>query len=317
MATRKRPRPEGGDHDVLRRLLHTGRVSETGLAQILKVVREIGDITASSRDSLRKANKVRSSMWPRAHALCCRCVWGFDVLFNFRRLSKTDAEMCFAPRPQSFAVDFLDKAKPRGNFDERFEKVRHVEDVPLVSGGSFSWEFADPGKLLSSALDESPGLRQVFSDAAERCPPTISTPWSLLVGFDEFVPGNKLNFDNRRKMMVLSFSFVELGQAALSQAVVWQTPVCIRTTVIDEVVGGWSHLLAMYLRRHLLGPDGLATSGLPLLLHGDDRPPTLLFARLTNLLSDGDGLRQAYDWKGSSGLKPCFKHFNVFKKDCH
>jgi hypothetical protein len=41
----------------------------------------------------------------------------------------------------------------------------------------------------------------------------------------------------------------------------------------------------------------------------------LLFARLTNLLSDGDGLRMAFDWKGASSLKPCFKHYNVFKKD--
>ena len=32
------------------------------------------------------------------------------------------------------------------------------------------------------------------------------------------------------------------------------------------------------------------------------------------MLSDGDGLRMAFDWKGASGLKPCFVHWNVFGK---
>lgn len=37
--------------------------------------------------------------------------------------------------------------------------------------------------------------------------------------------------------------------------------------------------------------------------------------RLACLLSDGDGLRQALDWKGSSSFKPCFVHDNILKKD--
>lgn len=33
------------------------------------------------------------------------------------------------------------------------------------------------------------------------------------------------------------------------------------------------------------------------------------------MLSDGDGFRQAFDWRGGSSLLPCFKHWNVLKKD--
>jgi hypothetical protein len=144
-------------------------------------------------------------------------------------------------------------------------------------------------------------------------PPSIEHPWSLIVGFDEFSPGNKLQCDNRRKTMVLSFTFKELGQLALCKALVWHTPVCLRTSVITQVEGEWSHCLSVYLQRHLLGPCGLATSGVPVVLA--DGRPTLIFARLTNLLSDGDGLRMALDWRGHASLKPCFKHYNVFKKD--
>ena len=112
--------------------------------------------------------------------------------------------------------------------------------------------------------------------------------------------------------MVLSFSFLELGQSALSTASAWITPMVIRTTMLHQIVGGWSHVLRRFLHRQLLGPMGLASVGVPLTLDGR---PVMLFGRLSNLLSDGDGLRQALDWKGSSSLKPCFKHHNVFKKD--
>ena len=70
-------------------------------------------------------------------------------------------------------------------------------------------------------------------------------------------------------------------------------------------------MLRIFLERLLLGPTGLETVGIPVVMDGE---PRLIFARLTNLLSDGDGHRMALGWKGASGLKPCFKHSNVLKK---
>ena len=112
--------------------------------------------------------------------------------------------------------------------------------------------------------------------------------------------------------MVLSLTFRELGQEAISSGRAWFTCAVIRSTVVGEVVGGWSACLRLFLDRLLLGPAGFATAGCPVPIAGTGR---LLFARVTNLPSDGDGLRQALDWKGASGLKPCFKHYNVLKKD--
>jgi hypothetical protein len=194
----------------------------------------------------------------------------------------------------------------------RFDSVKRIESMPLIEGGFVDWEFADPNTLLANLVEHSPALNRLFTEAVRISPPSVVKPWSLVVGFDEFVPGNKLKVDNRRKSMVLSFSFLELGQAALSQGLAWQTPVCLRASLIHSVVGGWSHFLKVYLQRQLAGPCGLSTSGVALVLSGQ---PVMLFARFTNLLSDGDGLRQALDWRGHGSLKPCFKHFNVFKKD--
>ena len=112
--------------------------------------------------------------------------------------------------------------------------------------------------------------------------------------------------------MVLSFSFMELGQLALSVDDAWITPLVVRTSVMKNIIGGWSHVLRVFLETLLLGPHGLETSGVPLVLNG---VPVLFFAKLGTLLSDGDGHRTALDWRGAQCLKPCVKHFNVWKKD--
>ena len=71
-------------------------------------------------------------------------------------------------------------------------------------------------------------------------------------------------------------------------------------------------MLRLLLERMPSGQSGLLTVGVPARIGGQDR---LLFAKLTNLLSDGDGHRMGWDWKEASSLKPCWKHFNVFNKD--
>jgi len=132
-----------------------------------------------------------------------------------------------------------------------------------------------------------PSSTQAYERALAETPARHDRPWNLVVGYDEFSPGDKLNHDNKRKVMVLSFSFLELGQSCLSSGVFWSTPVAVRSVIIYKVSGGWSSMLAVVLRRLLLGPAGLATAGVPLPLSSGCH---LLFARLSNLITDGDGL---------------------------
>ena len=83
-------------------------------------------------------------------------------------------------------------------------------------------------------------------------------------------------------------------------------------SLLLKVPGGFSRMLAAVLEHTLLGPSGLTCVGWPLIIASSQR---MLFGRLSNLLSDGDGHRQALDWKGANGIKACFKHVNVLKKD--
>lgn len=186
-----------------------------------------------------------------------------------------------------------------------------TELMPLKSGGDFAWQYLCSCKWLSAMVNRSPSLQELFRAALAKSPCSSVRPWHLVVGFDEFSPGNKLAVDNRRKTMVRSFTFLELGQGAVSSGHGWLTVAVLRTCQIEKIRGGWSACLRRFLERALLGDDGFASSGCPLTVAGE---ACLLFARPSVILSDGDGLRQAFDWRGASSLKPCLIHHNVFKK---
>ncbi len=72
---------------------------------------------------------------------------------------------------------------------EDFVAVRRVIKLPLVNGGTWDWELADPCRLLQMALSRSPWLQDIFAQARK---PTSAQPWRIVVGFDEFMPGCKV-----------------------------------------------------------------------------------------------------------------------------
>lgn len=75
---------------------------------------------------------------------------------------------------------------------EGFLQVRKVLPLTLASGEAFLWEIADLSKVLPAYLAKSDALRSLYAQAATKSPPTLGRPWSAVVAFDEFVPGNKM-----------------------------------------------------------------------------------------------------------------------------
>ena len=185
------------------------------------------------------------------------------------------------------------------------------ETIRLENGEDWIWEYCEPCLLLTRALEGSPQLQKMY-DAAFAA--SSGNAWNLVLAFDEFTPGSLHKPNNERKSMVVGFNFLNMGQKALSQELTWLIPVIVRSSMIKQVPNGFSHLLKLFLRRLLFGQYGLATTGCILTTTVGARTVTVaLNAQLWTLLSDGDGLRQALDWKGAVGLKPCFKHVNVMK----
>lgn len=193
------------------------------------------------------------------------------------------------------------------------QEVSRTVTFDTHDGHQMQIEMADPNLLLTSLLHDSVDLRRLYKQAWQKRPCSAESPWSLVVGFDEYVPGNKLALQQRRKTMVLSYNYLEVGDDALSRDSCWLTPLVVRTSVISQTKGGWSAILRHYLKLHLLGDSGASTAGVPIVLD-EGEPPRLLFAKLAFVISDGDGLRQALEWKGAAGIKPCFRHYNVFAK---
>ena len=114
---------------------------------------------------------------------------------------------------------------------------KHEWKVPLQLAGDvqWTWSMLDPATSLSTMCEKSKDLQALYADAWRRAPCSPESPWRLAVAFDEFTPGNKLSLDKSRKTMVLSFNFLELGQAALSRGSSWVTIAVARSNMIKQV----------------------------------------------------------------------------------
>ena len=192
----------------------------------------------------------------------------------------------------------------------RFNAVRRSISLPLAQGGEHMWHVADPSMLVAASVRSSETLQDMFAKALQLHPGTPEAPWKLLITWDEFVPGSMLKPNNTRKAMVVNLSFQELG-SALHNDRSWWTIAVAKSSILKQVVGGWSRMLRDLLKLVLLSPTGMETVGIPLQLKGDF---VSIHCKVGCLLSDGDGLRLALQWMGSSSLHPCFRHWNVLKK---
>ena len=190
----------------------------------------------------------------------------------------------------------------------RFLLLRHIEVVPMSDGGEFQWELAHPCRLVSTMVAECPELERLFVAAALRHPCDAAHPWKIAIGFDEYVPGNKLQTNNQRKCMNLSFTFVELG--CLREDTSWFTPIVLRHSMLEGAQGGWGGLFRRFLNLLLFGDTGFSSSGVALELGGN---PFLLFAEVYVVIGDLDGHRIAWDAKGAAAFRPCLLHPKVLK----
>ena len=82
-----------------------------------------------------------------------------------------------------------------------------------------------PAESDCASAQECQAVAELFATTLAENPCSFERPWHIIVGFDEFAPGNKLKVDNSRKCMNLSFTFREFGQAAWCTEVAWLTPV--------------------------------------------------------------------------------------------
>ena len=85
-------------------------------------------------------------------------------------------------------------------------------------------------------------------------------PWRLLLYFDEVVPGNPLRPDNKRKIVVIYCSWLELDHLLYAEKA-WLTLGVIRSSIVKSVRGGISSVVRALLRVLFVGACSLSSAG--------------------------------------------------------
>ena len=196
-------------------------------------------------------------------------------------------------------------------FHDRFDSLKVVVVMAMLDGTTFDWEVLHPGRLVVWMLHELPALASIYAAAMRKHKPSISDPWTAILIWDEYTPGDKLRVDNTRKGLNFSLNFAEVGPSTLSNNYSWFTFATIRSSIVHMTHGGTPAYLREVIRLLMLGSEGLACGGFAAFVFGE---PCLIHARLGIALSDGDGIRDAMNWKGHNSLKPRWLHHNIVEK---
>ena len=162
---RKRGKALPGDEQV-RRLLHIGGVSLSGLSSLLARMGRDGLPEFHSAEHIRR--------------------------INLARLSRRSYLRSQRPRAP-FLVKGAREPRVCTIRPSRFHELHQVLKVPVDDGaGELDWQVANPSKLLAALVANSRALEQLYAETLTKHPPSVERPWSVVVAFDEFIPGNKL-----------------------------------------------------------------------------------------------------------------------------
>ena len=185
--------------------------------------------------------------------------------------------------------------------------------MPTTRGNAFELVTLELSLLLARVVNESVAFQDAVLDAVARNGvPTPQAPWDLILGFDEFIPGNQFRPDSGRKTMVCSFFLKQLGHKLIARDESWFSPLVVLSEDIKTIEGGFPRVLSWLLNRVRHGPQNMRSVGASTMLRGR---PFMIFADVSAIISDNDGIRMGLGLRGSAGLRPCIRCANVWKKN--
>lgn len=203
-------------------------------------------------------------------------------------------------------LDSLEELTPYGSI---------LTALPLVtkSGSATDLLIASPFALLHRAYKEGGSFTQLLDERLAAVPNSPEAPWRLVMYADEVVPGNALSNDNRRKIWVMYYSFVELSAAALSHENNWFCMTAKRSSEVAKVSGGIAQVFGAVIK-FIFGPElNLHTGGL--VLTRPDGTIVRIFAKLGMILQDGGAHKLTWHCKGDAGTKLCMLCRNLVSKE--
>ena len=107
--------------------------------------------------------------------------------------------------------------------------------------------FQDPSAMLHVSCKLCPIFAACLLSAYRQCPCSPDDPWGLILYADE-IGHNPLLAVDPRKVQAIYYSYAELGARVLSTESGWFVLATVRSTVVEKMVSGMSHLVRILLR---------------------------------------------------------------------
>lgn len=188
---------------------------------------------------------------------------------------------------------------------EHFECTAHTRGMEL--GATLSWP-----KVLQLAARTAPGYASLLNELWRQRPCTAESPYHLVCYADEFVPGNVLRQDNRRKCFGMFVTIREFGPHITKHVEAWLPVICVRSTVAKQITGGASNVVRTFLRRMFI-EDKISTKGVLVQLDAAASGTAAMYFKLGNLVLDGDAARIVFSHLGANANLPCMNCLNVLQ----
>ena len=200
-----------------------------------------------------------------------------------------------------------DQCKSNGPFGPILQHCRVISKA----GGELLIPIAHPFAMLHASMLASPSLQTLFGTKLAEHPCSPEHPWNLIIYSDEVTPGNVLSTSNKRKFQAVYFSWLELGQAALSHEECWWCIMVEMSSVVNSVAATMSQVFGALIKKFFdkSGWD-LSTSGVLLPASNGSNPR--LFSKLGFFLQDGAAHKATWHSRGEAGSKFCLLCKNLF-----
>lgn len=186
--------------------------------------------------------------------------------------------------------------------------------VPLVRscGAHTSMLVVNPFAMLSRAAS-SVGFATLLQRRFNEVPCTPDNPWRIVLYSDEVVPGNQLSNDNKRKLWVVYWSFLELGPEALAREDAWFCMAAQRSSDVAKVAAGMSQVFGVMIKLFFgSAVHDFSTGGV--VIRSPSGNMARIFAKLGMILQDGAAHKSVWHCKGDAGTKICMLCLNLYTR---
>ena len=178
-------------------------------------------------------------------------------------------------------------------------------DLPLLDG-VHTVVAQHPLAMLYVAARDCESFRNTLEQALRRKPPSAEAPWGLVMYCDE-IGHNPVGRDER-KIEAVYWSLLELGAGVLSTELAWFEVVCVRTTLIEQLPSGMSHLFKLILARLFFNREHGSYMSVGVFLRSDW---PMIFAQFRCFVADEKAIKEVWCNKGASGFRFCPLCWNV------